>query len=112
MLTKSKRKHIGDFKQRVSVERYTTTSDGMGGTTQTWAEIDKVWANIRPLSGQKRLEFGKLDSTVTHEIQMRYREDISDQDRLKFNGSNYTLKFKINEDEENAYLSFGAASED
>jgi len=112
MLTKSKRKHIGNFKQRVSIERYTTTSDGMGGTTQTYSEVGKVWANIIPLSGKKRLEFGKLDSTVTHEILMRYKEDISDQDRLKYKGKNYTLKFKINEDEENAYLNFGASSED
>lgn len=112
MLTKDKRKHIGDFKQRVSVERYTTTSDGMGGTTQTWSEVSKVWCNIIPLSGQKRLEFGKLDSTVTHEVLMRYRENISDQDRLKYNNSNYTLKFKINEGEEGSYLRFGAASED
>lgn len=112
MLTKSKRKHIGDFKQRVEIERFTTVSDGMGGTTQEWAAVGSVWANIRPLSGQKRLEFGKLGSTVTHEIQMRYRTDITDQDRLMYNGRNFTLKFKINEDEENAFLSFGAASED
>lgn len=112
MLTKSKRKHIGDFKQRAAVERYTTIDDGMGGTTQTWTEIDRVWCNIKPLSGQKRLEFGKLDSTVTHEVQMRYRADITDQDRLKYKEKNYTLKFQINEDQENAYLNFGAASED
>lgn len=112
MLTKSKRKHIGDFKQRVEIERYITVPDGMGGTTQEWAAVGSVWANIRPLSGQKRLEFGKLGSTVTHEIQMRYRTDITDQDRLMYNGRNFTLKFKINEDEENAFLSFGAASED
>ena len=112
MLTKSKSKHIGDFKQRVALERYTTTSDGMGGTTQTWTEVDKIWCNIKPLSGYKRLEFGKLDSTVTHEVIMRHREDISDQDRLKYKGKNYTLKFQINEDEENAYLNFGASSED
>src|SRR5690554_3266620 len=112
MLTKAKTKHIGDFKQRVAIERYVTTSDGMGGTTQTWSEVGKVWCNIKPLSGQKRLEFGKLDSTVTHEVLMRYREDITDQDRLKYKGKNYTLKFQINEDEESVYLNFGAASED
>ena len=112
MLTKAKTKHIGDFKQRVAIERYTTIDDGMGGTTQTWSEIGKVWCNIKPLSGQKRLEFGKLDSTVTHEVLMRYREDITDQDRLKYKGKNYTLKFQINEDEESVYLNFGAASED
>ena len=112
MLTKSKRKHVGDFKQRVSIERYKTEPDGMGGTTQKWTEVDKVWCNIKPLSGQKRLEFGKLDSTVTHEILMRYRQDISDQDRLKYKGKNYTLKFEINEDKEDTYLNFGAASED
>ena len=100
------------MKQKVAVERYATTSDGMGGTTTVYNKIADVWCNIKPLSGHKRLEFGKLDSTVTHEITMRYRENISDQDRVKYNGRIFTLKFQINEGEENSFITFGASSED
>ena len=112
MITKEKKHRTGALRQIVDVERYTTTSDGMGGTTQEWStHVSDLPVDIKPLSGAKRLEFAKLDSTITHEIIMRYRDDINSQDRIKYNGRNFTLKYKINEGEESVLLKFGAANE-
>lgn len=109
MITKEKKQHTGDFKQYCIVRRYTTSSDGGFGDTQTFADSFSDWFNIRPLSGQKRLEFAKLDSTVTHEIKGRNGLDITNQDVIKCGDREFTIKFQYNEGEESYYTHFGAA---
>lgn len=113
MITKEKKHRTGALRQIVDVERYTTTSDGMGGTTQEWpTHVSDLPVDIKPLSGAKRLEFAKLDSTITHEIIMRYRDDINTQDRINYKGRSFTLKYKLDEGEESALLKFGAAEQE
>ena len=113
MITKAKKHRTGAMRQYADIERYETTDDGMGGTTQTWTtHIAGHPMDIRPLRGEKRLEFAKLDSTVTHEIVMRYRDDINTQDRINYKGRSFTLKYKLDEGEESALLKFGAAEQE
>lgn len=99
------------MKQRCTVNRFTTTSDGGLGVTETSSELTEIWANIKPMSAHKRLEFGKLDSTITHEIYTWYRDNVTIEDTLTYNDRDFTLKTKINDDEESVYTIFAAAED-
>ena len=76
MKTKSRQSNVGHLKQRVLFQRYTLSSDGMGGNTQTWGDVGTVWANVTPVSGRESYEIGGLKGKVKYKIITRYRNDL------------------------------------
>lgn len=111
MITKSKKRHTGDMKQRCTVNRFTTSSDGGLGETESSSTLTEIWANITPMSAKRRLEFGQLNSTITHEIMTWYNDQVDEEDTITYDGRDFTLKTKINDGEESVYTIFAAAEE-
>ena len=71
---------IGSLKRRVTLQGAVRTPDGSGGFTETWQSIasaPNVYAAIAPLSGSEQLRFHQLETTVTHRIVIRYRNDVT-----------------------------------
>lgn len=118
MIDKSKKKHTGDFKQRVSFEYVTNTSDGMGGSTESWTELTEDWVNIIPLSANQRLQLGVQGVGTTHRIQVRYRDDLDtlgyakgEYDnllKLVYGDREFNIQYVINEYEEGYYFEMAA----
>lgn len=75
MITKDKRKHIGDFRQRITFEYVTVTSGATGGT-ENWTTLTTAWANIKPMSGSQRLQMEAQNVILSHNVQVRYRGDL------------------------------------
>lgn len=118
MITKEKKKHTGDFKQRVSFEYVTTTTDGMGGATEAWTELTEDWVNIKPVSASQRLQLGAQGVNTTHIVQARYRDDLDtlgyakgEYDnllRMVYNSQPFNIQYVINENEEGYYFEMAA----
>ena len=118
MITKDKKKHTGDFKQRVAFEYVTVTDDGMGGGVESWTELTNDWANIIPLSANQRLQLGTQGVGTTHRIQVRYRDDLDtlgyakgEYDnllRMIYNDRIFNIQYVINEYEEGYYFEMAA----
>ena len=76
---------ISDLKHHITLQKSVRTPDGGGGFTETWQNADStpdVYAAIVPLSGSEQLRFHQLESTVTHRITLRYRNDVTPAMRL------------------------------
>ena len=43
----------GRLDQRVTLERFTTTTDDWGGPIEAWAPLATVWAAVEPLNGRE-----------------------------------------------------------
>lgn len=118
MIAKDKKKHTGDFKQRVSFEYVTNISDGMGGSTESWTHLTEDWVNIIPLSATQRLQMGAQGVGTTHRIQVRYRDDLDtlgyakgEYDnllRLVYGSRTFNIQYVINEYEEGYYFEMAA----
>ena len=118
MITKEKKKHTGDFKQRVSIEYVTVTEDGMGGGLENWTELVKEWVNIIPLSASQRLQMGAQGVGTTHRVQVRYRDDLDtlgyakkkydNKLRLIYGERIFNIQYVINEYEESYYFEMAA----
>jgi SPP1 family predicted phage head-tail adaptor len=67
---------IGDLRQRVRLEAATSTPDGGGGVSESWALVAELWAAVRPLAGQERAEADAIAGRVTHEVFIRYRTGV------------------------------------
>lgn len=111
MKYKATQTDVGRLSQRVDIEEYTTSDDGMGGTTTTWSTLDTVWADIKPLTGDEKMRLGEYQSDLTHKIKIRYRSDVDSEKRVSYNGRTFNIKYLLNRDEKDAYLEMTATEE-
>ncbi len=74
----------GALRQSVMLQRPVTTPDGMGGSVVTWTPVTAkpIHAQIDPISGQERLAMEQIQSTLTHQITIRYLPGVVPSMRL------------------------------
>ena len=75
--------NAGNLNRRVRIERLReVTDDPRWGATRQWESIGHVWASVVPLSGSERSGWSGVRSDVLYRVRMRYRSDVTEQDRL------------------------------
>ena|SRR5690554_312580 len=121
MITKAKKKRIGTFKHYADFRFEDGADDGMGGGLPEWKTLFSAWVNIRPVSGNQRLQLDAIQGNVSHVIQMRFQGNLKDlgydKDRadnnllMKLGDRIFNLHYALSEDEEDAYYEFGASEE-
>jgi SPP1 family predicted phage head-tail adaptor len=76
----------GSLTKRVVLENPTITSDGDGGFTTSWTELDPspVWAAVIPASAaaRERLMASSVQADATHLVEMRYHSEVTVKTRL------------------------------
>ncbi len=73
---------IGVMRHLVTAQVATTTTDALGGQTETWADSFDFWGNVQPLTGQERLQAGEKVGTQPYTVETRYRTDLTRKNRL------------------------------
>lgn len=74
------------LRQTVTVERMTTASDGMGGLTRTWGQVQTIRASIQPAGTAERIEAQRMQSEISHVLYTRYQTGIQPTDRISYMG--------------------------
>lgn len=111
MITKAKKKNVGEFKTRVTVQKETLESDGMGGQYPVWVTDFSIWARVRPIRGTQRLHLDAIQQTVTDVIETRWTGETLTDRRITFDGRILNVHYHLSPDEERAYTELGAAEE-
>ena len=71
------------FRHKITFQINQKTKDGRGGFENNWIDFSaNQWGNIYPLDVRKRFFSDKVDSTVTHIVETRYRADIMPDMRI------------------------------
>lgn len=73
---------VGELRERITVERATTVSDGAGGQTVTWTGAYTLWANVTPVRGREQEHLGRLATVETYLITVRHGPSITTKDRI------------------------------
>lgn len=94
---------IGKMRYKVKLQKATTTRDAGGGVTESWTTLKEIWADIKPVSGSERYRQGKVQETLTHEITIRYREDLGTNYRIQYESRNFNIKSARNIDERDRF---------
>ena len=92
----------GNLRHRIDIQEQTETSDGMGGSSLSWASVsgmDSVPAAIWPTSSKERLDAMKQELQVTHKIRIRYRAGLTSKNRIVFGSRVFNIISIINADE-------------
>ncbi|WWT39532.1 head-tail adaptor [Microcystis phage Mae-JY02] len=102
---------IGQLDQRVTLQRYAETPDGGGGATRTWASLAQtptVWAHVKPRLGSERMEEGRMNAAAFATFTIRYRDDITELDRIVWKGEAWNIRRIMRVSQRNQYLEVDA----
>ena len=95
---------IGKMRYRVKVETATNTRDAGGGLTQSYTPVTFIYANIKPLKADSTYRQGKVQEKVSHELTIRYMDNISTNHRISFGSRTFNIKGIVNVDERDRFL--------
>ncbi len=97
----SKRNTSTRLRHRLTLQQEVQTADGAGGYIRSWQNITDLWAEISQVSGRsiygsEKLQYGKIQSGITHKITIRYRSGISTAMRLLFENRAFNIRAVTN----------------
>lgn len=91
-----RRTAIGKRRERASLQARTTTSDGMGGQTVTWATVARTWVAPEPIDGRDVEAMRGDQLTVVHNyhFNMRYRHGVRPTPTMRLLWRSKTLEIR------------------
>jgi len=101
-----------DLRHRVTLQRYTDTTDTDGFTTQQWQDVATVWAAVENLYGREYWEAAAVQAENTVKFTIRYRAGIETSMRIAFRGKIYNIISVDNIKYRNEYLEIKAVAQD
>lgn len=76
---------------RVTLQRRSATPGALGQASATWVSVDTVWAFVEPLRGRDWFSAGQRQSSADVRITLRYRDDVTADMRVVWNGTPHDL---------------------
>ncbi|MCI5049589.1 MAG: phage head closure protein [Rickettsiales bacterium] len=94
------------LRHRITIEQPNDTADGGGGVTRGWTTVATVWAEIIPTRGGAEQGLGEaaIQALHTHRITIRYRDDVSTDMRIGFDGRYFNIRSITNVEEAKVVL--------
>jgi SPP1 family predicted phage head-tail adaptor len=74
---------IASLRDRLTLEQPLRAPDGGGGASISWQPIAELWAHVRPISGDERLEHDQVAGRLTHRVWIRQRAGVSPAMRFR-----------------------------
>lgn len=97
---------VGDMRERVKLHIRAIEEPGFDETnfTEQYSGTKIVWANIKTVSGKTFFTDVNVDVRLTHEIVIRYDEDINAETWIEYNGRNLKIVDTEDLDERHDFL--------
>lgn len=96
--------NIGKLRHRITLQKQINAQNDYGAFVTQWQDIATVWAEIKPLSGREYFSAQQVQSEVTTQIWLRYRNDIEPTMRVTHNGKHYDIISVLNHQGRNKAL--------
>jgi SPP1 family predicted phage head-tail adaptor len=86
--------NAGELRERITIERATTTSDGHGGRTVTWSPVysNGVWAKVQSVRGREEERQGRLSTVETYLVTVRFAVSVTTLDRVVWRGRTMNIR--------------------
>ena len=94
----------GSLRVEFSLQQANTTIDGMGGHSESWAEIAKLFGRLEPMSAKAEFGAGQTREMVTHRIVVRWRPDLASGMRFVLANRTFDILTAHDPDETGRYL--------
>lgn len=89
--------------KRVILQSLTKVQTAEGETTESWSDVDTVWAKIEPLQAKEQWFARQSQATTTHRISLWYQDGIAITSRMRavWKGRTFHFDSVLNVDEAN-----------
>lgn len=96
---------LNKLNNKITIQNYIAVNNN-GSITFEWQTENnsEIWACIQPTSGLIEDNFCKINTKLSHVITIRYLNNISINDRIIYNNRIFYIKYIINVEEKNKYL--------
>lgn len=90
--------YSGRLDQRITLQRKARASDGMGGYTETWSDLETVWAEVRPLGSREVWDAMRVSAETRFRARIRWKGDANgapyytSADRVTWKGRTYGVE--------------------
>lgn len=88
---------IGALRLRCTLEAKIVGADGGGGATETWEPYALVWGELVPATGSESVQAGRVESRVSHRLNIRRRTDVSATHRVRIGDRVFAIVAVIDE---------------
>ena len=97
---------VGDMRERVKLHIRAMQEPNFDETnfTESFTGVKIVWANVRTVSGKTFFTSVNVDVSLTHEIVIRYDEDVNAETWIEYNGRNLKIVDTEDLDERHEFL--------
>ena len=92
------------LRHRVTLEELAREDDEGGGYDETWVDVATLFADVRPISGNERVEADRIEGQITHEITLRFRQGVVPAMRFRKGSRLFHVLSVINVEERNRWL--------
>lgn len=81
---------VGDLNSRVTIQTRSATINDRGAEVLAWTTLATVAAHVRNIAGTERESDSHIIATVTHEVTIMYRADVTALHRISWTKSGVT----------------------
>src|SRR5690625_2095255 len=89
----------GKLKQRITIQKEERVRQPSRSYETEWVPFLDSWARIVPLSGTERYTAQQVQSELSHRVEMRYREGIKPQMRVRYGERSFDTEAVLNLEE-------------
>lgn len=94
----------GMFREPITFQRATKTSDGAGGYTESWATLLSTFAVIEKFSGSETFASERIEARTKYRIVCHYFSGLRPTDRVVMRSTNYDITATENIEFKDQYL--------
>ena len=94
----------GQLTHRLELQENVSTADGLGGDEVNWTTLTHLWARVVPVRQSSAQSADHLQGVVSHEVHIRYRDDVRDGMRFLRQGRILRILSCLDMDEMRRYL--------
>jgi SPP1 family predicted phage head-tail adaptor len=82
----------GKLRHRITLQKpVKTQSPATGAVINTWADVATLWADVTDVSVREFVAAQAGQSEVTARITIRYRDDVTNKNRIVYRGRIYNI---------------------
>lgn len=93
-----------NLRHRLTLEELARVTDDGGGFTESWVTVAVLSADLRPISGDERVEADRLVGRISHEVSLRYRAGLVPAMRFSLGARLFHILAVIDVDERRRWL--------
>ena len=96
--------NAGCLRHRIQFQSKTKGRDRFNAEKEEWNDLFPTWSEIKPGSTREFLAAQQLKSTLSHEVTIRYRNNITPDMRIRYGSRHFNIHGIRNVGERNAWL--------